>query len=351
MAINPKDYPNKIRVGLTANKAYSKFFYRFSNNKQSHKGIIDYSKKSWTKKDKIKYAEQEFLTIKDEIENCIDISATVDNIVKLYFDTLEDTKYKTNRQSYYDRKVKPTIGTKKAKDVLPMHIQNIVNKNIKNGDSPRTSKQAIEVLSPSFNIARANRIVLHNPCMDVKIKIPKSKKIVVNATDRLTSIYTTIIKLYADDPYYRAFFLLALQGRRKGEIINLRWEHISFEYDYYFLADTKNDEEQKVFLPPNVKAALNEFKEKKGWVFESPVNPGQRLNDAKRQTAKIKKEVGDWFGLHYCRNIMVSAMAERGVDSIMMSGALGHNDPNTITKYLTMNYLQGSKIASNMIQG
>jgi hypothetical protein len=33
-----------------------------------------------------------------------------------------------------------------------------------------------------------------------------------------------------------------------------------------------------------------------------------------------------------------------------MSGALGHNDPNTITKYLTMNYLQGSKIASDMIQ-
>jgi D-ribose pyranose/furanose isomerase RbsD len=47
---------------------------------------------------------------------------------------------------------------------------------------------------------------------------------------------------------------------------------------------------------------------------------------------------------------MVSAMAELGVDAIYMSGALGHSDPNTITKYLTMNYLTGSKIASNMIQ-
>ena len=54
--------------------------------------------------------------------------------------------------------------------------------------------------------------------------------------------------------------------------------------------------------------------------------------------------------MHYTRNVMVSAMAEQGIDAIYMSGALGHNDPNTITKYLTMNYLQGSKIASDMIQ-
>ncbi len=46
----------------------------------------------------------------------------------------------------------------------------------------------------------------------------------------------------------------------------------------------------------------------------------------------------------------VSAMAEQGIDPIYMSGALGHNDPNTITKYLTMNYMQGSKIASDIIQ-
>ncbi len=120
--------------------------------------------------------------------------------------------------------------------------------------------------------------------------------------------------------------------------------------DYYFLDHTKNDEEQKVFLPPNVKEELLEFRKEHGWVFESPVIKGQRLSDAKKQTAKLKKELGDWFTMHYTRNVMVSAMAEQGIDAIYMSSALGHNDPNTITKYLTMNYLQGSKIASDMIQ-
>jgi len=350
MAINIKDYPNIIKENLKANLKYTIFYYRFRHDKKAYYGIIDYSKKSWNKRDRIKYAETELLNAKEEAVKNIDTDATVDDIVELYYETLKDGEYKNSRKSYYERRVQKSLGKKKAKDVLPMHIQKVINNNIKNGDSPRTAKQAIEVLSPAFNIARANRIIVYNPCLDVKITLPKAKKIVVNATQRLTEIYKVIINLYNDDPYYRAFFLLALQGRRKGEIINLRWEHISFEYDYYFLADTKNDEEQKVFLPPNVKMALQEFEQDKGWVFESPIIKGERLSDAKRQTAKLKKELGEWFTMHYTRNVMVSAMAEQGVDAIYMSGALGHNDPNTITKYLTMNYMQGSKIASDMIQ-
>ena len=350
MAINTKDYPNIVKPNLKANSKYDIFYYRFRYDKKAYYGIIDYSNKSWNKRDRIKYAETVLLKAKEEAAKEIDTDATVDDIVELYYETLKDGAYKTSRKSYFDRRVKKRLGKKKAKDILPMHIQKVINDNIKDGDSPRTAKQAIEVLSPAFNIARANRIVDYNPCLDVKITLPKAKKIVVNATQRLTDIYKAIINLYSDDPYYRAFFLLALQGRRKGEIINLRWEDISFEYDYYFLSETKNDEEQKVFLPPNVKEALSIFRQKQGWVFESPINKGERLSDAKRQTAKLKQILGEWFTMHYTRNVMVSAMAEQGVDAIYMSGALGHNDPNTITKYLTMNYMQGSKIASDMIQ-
>ena len=357
MAINDKDYPNKISAGLKADKEYKKFFYRFKIENQTFRGIIDYSTQvGWNKKERLNELSSEIARLKKEksesIALNINFESTVDDIIKLYLDTIKDGSYKNARKSYYDRRVKKILGKKKAKDVLPLHIQNIINKNIKDGDSPRTAKQALEILSPAFNIARANRMVVHNPCLDVKITLPPAKKIVVNATKRLTDIYNAITKLYENDPFYRAFFLLSLQGRRKGEIMNLRWENISFDYDYYFLPDktTKSYEEQKIFLPPNVKESLLEFSQDKGWVFESPINKGNRISDAKRQTAKLKKELGEWFTMHYTRNVMVSAMAEQGIEAIHMSGALGHSDPNTITKYLTMNYLAGSKIASDMIQ-
>ena len=43
-------------------------------------------------------------------------------------------------------------------------------------------------------------------------------------------------------------------------------------------------------------------------------------------------------------------MAKQGIKAILMRGTVGYSDQNTITKYLTMNYLKGSKIASDMIQ-
>ena len=350
MAIDAAEYPNKIKSNLWANKDYKKFHWRFMHDGKNKKGILDFSDKNWDKKTRIGKAEFELSKIKESITKGLDESVSVDAIVKLYLDTLPDKPYKTNRKSYYDNKVKDAIGKKKAAEILPKDLQALINKLVKMGGSPRTVKQALEVLSPSFEIAIANRLIIHNPCKAVKLTLPKSKKMVVNATERLKAIYQGIMKLYDADPYYRAFFLLALQGRRKGEVINLKWEHVAFDYDYYILPDPKNGEEQKIYLPPNVKAALSEFREEEGWVFESPVNPGKRLFDGTKQTARLKKEVGDWFSLHYTRNVMVSAMAEKGVDAIHMSGALGHSDPNTITKYLTMNYLTGSKIASGMIQ-
>lgn len=294
--------------------------------------------------------KKQYLSSKNKKKDNISENATIDDIVQLYFESMKEGTYKQNRKSYYDRKVKPKIGKKLAKSVFQRHLQKLVNENIANGDSPRTAKQIIEVLSPAFNLAEANQITTHNPCRKVKIAISPSKKIVVNASDRLRVIYNAIMKLYKDDPYYRAFFLLALQGRRKSEVMNLKWEHISFDHDYYVLPTTKNGEEQKIYLPPNVKECLEDFKQNIGWVFESPVNPGHRLCDAKKQTAKLKKAIGEWFTMHYTRNVMVSAMAEQGIDAIYMSGALGHSDPNTVTKYLTMNYLKGSKMASDMIQ-
>jgi len=99
-----------------------------------------------------------------------------------------------------------------------------------------------------------------------------------------------------------------------------------------------------------VKDALLEFKNENGWVFESPIVPGQKLTDAKKQIAKLKKNLGTWFSMYYTRNVMVSAMAEKGTEAIYMSGALGHSDPTTINSYLSMNYLKGSKIASDMMQ-
>lgn len=333
---------------LKANDSYDRFWYRFEFEKKSHRGIIDLSQNDLSKRDRVMVAKREFISIKEKVEQGISSDATVDYMVDKYLATLEEGDYKKYRKIFYDNNVKPKLGNKKIASIMPDHIQVLVDGLIKSGYAPRTAKQAIEVLSPAFRIARANRIMYHNPCEDVKIKYNKTKKIVSNASERLKIAYNHIMDRYKDDPFYRAFFLLALQGRRRSEIINLRAEDVDIEHDLYILRDTKNGEEQKIFLPPNVKIALVEFMPSKGLVFAS-IRTGGKITGGYKQVLMIRKSIGDWFSLHYLRNIMVSAMAENGVDAIHLSGALGHSDATTINKYLTMNYMRGSRIASNMM--
>lgn len=351
VAVNVKDYPNKIETGLAANSAYTVFWYRFEYERKSYRGLIDLSDKvSWGKKDRVTYAKGELARIRNEKrDSVLNTNITVDAFMTEFWKYQPDGKYKSIRQSHYERHVKPYIGSKKLGDLRQIHIEHSLKKQEEAGLSARTRKQTMEALNPAMKKAVANRMLQFNPCDGIKIKLPPSKKMVANASEKLRFIFEAIEEEFRGDPYYHALFLFALQGRRRGEIITLRWEDINFDDNYYILRKTKNNEEQKIYLPARIKELLGVFREKEGWVFQSR-RSDTHLKDIRRVTDRMKKRLGDpKFGVHYLRNVMVSAMAERGLESMHLSGALGHNDPNTIKKYLTMNYLKSSEVASGVI--
>jgi integrase len=353
MAIDPNEYPNVVKQGLKANKNFTIFFYRFMLNKKSYKGLINLSdKKAWNKRDKIQFAEAQLILIKNNKQDIeYDDNISLDSYIQKYFSYLPDTRWTTNQKQYYSNHIFSILGKKKLKEIRPLHLQDLI-KTIENKKlSVRTVKVAIEILSAVFNNAIDNRIIDFNPAKSIKIKRPVTKKIVTNATDELKKINEAIHKVYEFDPFSRTLFLFALQGRRKAEILNLKWEDIDFKNNYYILRKTKNNEEQKIFLPENIKESLNEFYKLDGdYVFCSRISENQPIQNTKAIVKKMKDELKNQnFSLHYLRNVIVSAMAEQGLESIYLSGALGHNDPNTIKKYLTMNYLKSSEMASGVI--
>jgi len=354
MAIDKKIYVNKIKSNLWADKYYQVFYYDFNLEGRKYRGLINLSDKmGWGKRDKVAVAEGELIKIKNDKRTGIaDSSVSLDSYVNMFFDKLDASDgYVKTRRSHYDRYVSPLIGGKKLISIRQAHIRECVKYQEDKGLAPRTIKQTMEVLNPTFKDAIANRLIQFNPTDGIKIKLPQTKKIVTHATTKLKQIYNAIQEEFYDNPFYFAIFLFALQGRRKSEILTLRWEDVSFTHSYYVLRNTKNNEEQKIYLPENIKEQLIKFNEVEGWVFESRVS-GSHMKDVRKAVDKIKTRLGDdTFGLHYLRNVIVGAMAESGFDSIHLSGALGHNDPNTIKKYLTMNYLKSSEMASGVIDG
>lgn len=355
MAIDTKQYPNKIKPNLWANTKYNIFFYNFLKNSKRYRGLIDLSEKTaWNKKDRVQYAEAQLIIVKNsKKETDYDYNVSLDKYITKYFDLLPDTKWSSNQKQYYNNHILDILGSKKIKDIRPIDLREMTKTIEKKGLTIRTVKVSIEILSTVFNDAIDNRIIDFNPCRSIKIKRPVTKKIVTAATSELQKINKAIEKVYKDDPFAKALFLFALQGRRKAEILSLKWEDVDFENNYYILRKTKNNEEQKIFLPENIKDTLKEFYKLNGaYIFCSRITPNQPIQNTKAIVQKMKDELDNQkFSLHYLRNVIVSAMAEQGLDSIYLSGALGHNDPNTIKKYLTMNYLKSSEMASDVIAG
>ncbi|WP_415406974.1 tyrosine-type recombinase/integrase [Sulfurovum sp. CS9] len=266
----------------------------------------------------------------------IPINLNVGKLFEKYMKTQPDTPWSKKKQSFFDLYIKDEIASIEISKLKPMHIDGITFNMGKRGLSPRTCRSVLEVLNPLFKFAIKNNLIKDNPVEHIRVKVPSQKKKVIDGLGTFRKLHNGIMSLYKNDPQYRALFLFAWLGRRKSEVLNLKWENINLDSNYYWLEDTKNGEDQKFPLPQIVKTALLEMKcNHNGLVFKSR-STGKKITGLDYQIVKLRKETGiENLTLHYMRNILVSALADQSTEAVTLSGILGHKDINTINKYLS----------------
>jgi len=350
MAIDTKKYINKVDVGIKADKNYQEFYLYLKIDSRKYRKILNYSSKHWDKRTKISQAKLEIQKIRDKsTQSELNENITLNQFSERIFNTYLDTKWNKTKKNYYQKYIENFLGKKQINKIVQLNIKELI-KHLENKElSPRTVKTSLEVLSPIFNDAIANKLILNNPCANIVVKRPNTKKIVLNASEKLVEVHNAITSEFKDDPFYYCLFMFALQGRRKSEILNIKWEDIDFINDVYVLPKTKSGFEQKFYLPKDIKEKLPLIETDNIYVFNSRKIKDKPIQNVRDQVNKLKKVLWADFHMHYCRNIISSAMSEKGVEAIFQSGALGHNDPNTIKKYTSLDYVRGSKEASNII--
>ncbi len=331
------EVPNLYESIKTDPKKGRKYLARFRFHDDIKTKVLGYSKKNGTiilsPKDASKLLDAHIKGLEAGYTSSSNIS--LNKLFDDYFETLDTSTQWTHKKKYiYQLYIQKTLGKKKIEKIREMDIQKILNDMNKKGLKPRTRKSVMEVLNPLFKFANTNKYLRDNPTIAITVKVPSQKKIVTNATDLFKKVYAGINAYYHDNPYYRALFLFGFTGRRKSEILNLKWENIDFTHNYYWIEDTKTDDQQKYQLPHYLIEPLQDIKDtRRGLVFKSSIT-GKKIVNIDRQMRQLKKFLDlETLTMHYMRNILVSALAEQGIEAITLSGILGHKDPNTINKY------------------
>ena len=347
MAIDLKDfkltkYPNLYKSKKETPRRGYKYLMWAKVEGKLYKKILGYSKKDNLTDYQANSKLEKLLS--DIRDGYAPTKLKLDKLHDLYFDAEKSTDWNTKKKSYYRLYIQKPLGNKTIESIKEMHIKRVIIGMDKQNLSPRTQKGVLEVLKPMFEFATKNRLLKENPAQNINITIPSQKKVVTNGTELFKKIFMGINEYYAEEPFYRALFLFGFTGRRKSEILNLKWENIDFTNGYYWIEETKNNDKQKYELPHYLIPALQAIQDNRvGLVFKSPIT-GKKIINIDRQMRQLKKFIGiDTLTLHYMRNILVSMLAENSTEAITLSGILGHKDPNTITKYLSINHHESSK--------
>jgi integrase len=137
------------------------------------------------------------------------------------------------------------------------------------------------------------------------------------------------------NPYPSAAIkLLLLTGCRKGEILNLRWEHVDFERECLRLPDSKTGA-KVVYLNAPARALLQELPRMAGDPRVIPPLRGASAGPAiDKVWSRVRKAAGlSDVRLHDLRHSFASVGAAGGLSLPIIGALLGHKHATTTARY------------------
>ena len=152
-----------------------------------------------------------------------------------------------------------------------------------------------------------------------------------------------------------AFDLLGLTGRRRNEIVTLKWEMVNWQHSFLDLPDTKGGQ-LKVPVSSHVLGLLKHIHDqtgnpRAGYVLRGP--KGTRIKSINRSWENVRAAAGiPDVRLHDLRHSFASDALMCGVPLAVVGEMLGHKDARTTQRYAHLaNQVvrQGLEAATNRI--
>ena len=235
-----------------------------------------------------------------------------------------------------ERHIKPALGKMKIKDVTVADVSSLHHKM---RGTPRSANQTLSVLSRMMTQAIRWQLRETNPCKAAVDKYPETQRERFLSEPELSRLGAVLdeAELQGTELHgvIRAIRLLALTGRRLGEILSLRWVDVDFELGLLHLRDTKTGPMDITLGAPTV-ALLQGFEHTSHYVVHGP-SPDKPLAVSTIEGAwhRIRERAGiPGVRLHDLRHTVGTYAGQAGANAFLIRDKLGHKTVAMTGRYV-----------------
>ena len=138
-------------------------------------------------------------------------------------------------------------------------------------------------------------------------------------------------------------------GLRWNETVNLRWEDVNIRRREIIVCESEQEAEATVRIYNQMWDWFRANEKKEGWVFPSPVNPGEPYGSLKRIMAGATKSTGIAITPHDLRRTSAMVVYEAtNHDLLAVQKHLRHKDIKTTMRYLDCSGIRIAQAYSDM---
>ena len=282
---------------------------------------------------------------------------TFDNLIALYLtEGISHKKASTLKadRGRIEHHLRPLLGKLRADRIVRADVERMRNavaagktaEKIMSGEKRRSGSmarggqgvaaQCVALASSVFAFAVERALCADNPARGVKkAPVRKVERFLSEAEIARLAEALDIEAQRSGNPYPSAAIkLLLLTGCRRGEIVNLYWDHVDFERECLRLPDSKTGA-KVVYLNAPARALLQELPR---MADNRRVIPGMRADSASAAIDNSWSRVRSAAGLgdvrlHDLRHSFASVGAASGLSLPIIGALLGHKHAATTQRY------------------
>lgn len=194
-----------------------------------------------------------------------------------------------------------------------------------------TVNRYISFISSTFDICIKNKLCSLNPCKELKKFKEDNQKIRYLTTEEEKRLFEFLPERI------KPIIITALHtGLRRGNILNLKWSDIDFDYNFIEILkqDNKGHKSIKIPLSDKLLEVLNSIPKTSEYVFINP-QTGEPYNEiTKSFNNACKKANIENFRFHDLRHTVATRLVERGVDIRTVQEIMAHSSIVTTQRYM-----------------